>query len=199
LGLGLVGPRGLAIYVLIVAVLAVVIGAPVFAVARGRVSPEAMRLAMRAPWIGGWLQTMALERLAWSLAMALESGADARRSIRLALRSTQNPYYTSHLDAVDRVIMNGGEFHEALRGTGAFPDDFLDVLQTAELAGTHSESLARLSAEYQERAKATSRAIAVATTFLLIGLVILLLVVLIFKVAMIYFGAIYGALNDIGP
>ena len=183
LGVGLIGTRGLVIYMLIVVAAAFVIGAPAVAVARGRVSPPAMRLAMRIPGLGRWLEVIALERLAWSLAMALESGIDAKRSIRLALRSTQNPFYISHLDEVERLVVQGSEFHESLRSTGAFPDEFLNTLETAEVAGTQSESLVNLSGEYQDRAKASAKAFTVVATFAAFGLMILIMVTLIFRIA----------------
>ena len=65
------------------------------------------------------LQTMALARLSWTLSLALNAGIDANRAVRMALASTQNRYYTQHIDKADAVIMRHGQFHEALRATGA--------------------------------------------------------------------------------
>jgi type II secretory pathway component PulF len=197
LGFGLAGWRGLAIYLMIIMAAAAAIGAPALAAARGRVSPPAMRLAMQIPKLGQWLEEIALERMTWSLAMALEAGIDAQRSISLAVRSTQNPLYIAQLDQIQRLIVAGSEFHETLRSTGVFPDEFLDALETAELSGTESESLSRLSAQYQERVKASANLLTVVTTVVVFGLVALILIMLIVRLAMFYIGAIYGGLQPI--
>ena len=122
---------------------------------------------------------------------------DARRSIKLALRSTQNAYYTSHLETVDNAIAQGSEFHEALRATGSFPDDFLSSLETAEVAGTHGESLARLADDYRDRAKAAAKTLTVTSTFAVLALVFAILILLIVRLAMFYLGTLYGALEGI--
>jgi type II secretory pathway component PulF len=113
--------------------------------------------------------------------LALDAGMDARRSIKLALRSTQNAYYTSQMDAVDGAIERGREFHEALRSTGLFPEDFLSSLETAELSGTHGESLARLANDYRDRAKAAAKVLTLASTFAVLGLGMVIMVALIFQ------------------
>ena len=60
---------------------------------------------MRTPVVGTTLQTMALARLSWTLSLALNAGIDASRAIRMALDSTQNRYYTQHIDKAEAVIM----------------------------------------------------------------------------------------------
>ena len=114
---------------------------------------------------------MALARLAWTLSLALNAGIDARRAIRMALQSTQNRYYTQHTAEVDAVIVRGGQFHEALRRSGAFPEEFLTALENAEITGTESESLTRLSEDYQQRAETATLALTVAASFAIWALV----------------------------
>jgi type II secretory pathway component PulF len=112
--------------------------------------------------------------------MALDAGVDAGRSIRLALQSTRNAYYTRHDAEVQGVIARGGQFHEALERTGAFSTDFLAALQNAELSGTESESLTRMSDEYQRQAQAATTTLTVISTIVIWALVIALLVFMIF-------------------
>jgi type II secretory pathway component PulF len=111
--------------------------------------------------------------------VALESGTDATRSIALALNSTQDPYFTQHVSNVQAVIARGGQFHEALQKTGAFPSDFLHALQNAEMSGTESESLSRMSSEYQRQAEAASTALTVIASLIIWGLVAALLIFMI--------------------
>ena len=195
LGFGLVGPSGLAVYLFFVVAFFGGAAWLVVALMRGWLGPKPLELAMRLPVIGGCLRTWALSRLAWTLSLALDSGMDARAAIRMALRSTQNSYYTSQMETVDRAILQGREFHEALRATGLFPDEFLNALETAEVAGTYGESLARLASDYRDRAKGAARALTVAATFAVWALVALILIALIFRLAMFYIGTIYDALE----
>jgi type II secretory pathway component PulF len=195
LGFGLVGTSGLIKYLLCVGVVAAGITILVLSVARGRLAAGPMRLLMSVPVIGGCLRTSGLSRLAWTLSLALDSGVDARRAMSLALRATQNAYYTSQMRVVDDAITAGHEFHEALRATGLFPDEFLHALETAELSGTEAESMQRLAQEYRDRAKSAAKILTVAASFAVWGLVALILVALIFRLAFFYLNTIYGALK----
>jgi type IV pilus assembly protein PilC len=197
LGFGLVGTSGLIKYLLLVGVVAGVITWFVLALFRGWLGPKPMELALQIPVIGGCLKTAALSRFAWTLSLTLDSGLDAQRAIRLALRSTQNAYYTAHTEAAERAIRAGREFHEALSATGVFPGEFLSSLETAELAGTPGETMQRLANEYRERAKTSAKALTVASTIAVWGLVAAALIFLIFRVALFYVGTINDALKGI--
>jgi type IV pilus assembly protein PilC len=149
---------------------------------RGHLGTRPLQWAMQVPVIGGCLKTAALSRFSWTLSLTLDAGLDALRALRLSLRSTQNAYYTSHSAEAERVIASGREFHEALRATGVFPEDFLTSLETAELAGTPGATLQRLATEYRERAKAAARILAIAAAFATWIAVAGLLILLIFRI-----------------
>jgi type II secretory pathway component PulF len=123
---------------------------------------------------------MALARLSWTLSLSLNAGIDANRAVRMALGATQNRYYTQHTDKADAVIMRHGQFHEALRATGVFGDEFLTALENAEISGTETESLAHLSEDYQKRAETATMALSVAASVAIWILVASLLVFMIF-------------------
>lgn len=197
LGLGLVGGAGLATYFGGVGLFFGFIALVTFGMLRGWFGPAPLALVMRVPLIGGCLRTFALARFSWALAMSLNAGVDARESMRLALAATHNTYFASHGEAIDKVIERGGEFHEALRLTNAFPDEFVDTLEAAELSGTHSESLERISRDYQERAQHSSRLLTRFAGYLVWAMVAALLVFLIMKMAMTYVGGINDALKMI--
>ena len=152
LGFGLVGTAGLIKYLVFVGGVAGGCTLLVLLLLRGRLGAAPMQWLLRVPVVGGCLRTSALSRLAWTLSLALDSGVDARRSMRLALRATQNAYYTSRMETVDAELLAGHEFHEALRATGLFPEEFLDQLQTAEISGTHAETLEQVAKDYRTRA-----------------------------------------------
>jgi len=195
LGFGLVGTPGLLVYLgLVVTTLggAMVV---VMGLLRGAFGPAPLRVAMQLPVLGNCLKTAALSRFAWTLGLTLDSGMNARRSMELALRSTENAYYTSQMKTVDDCLMKGQEFHEALRATGLFPDEFLQMLQTAEISGTHGESLQRLADEYRQRAQTAAKALTMAASFAVWVLVALVLIALIIRLAMAAFAPYYELLE----
>lgn len=196
-GLGWSGTSGLLKYMFTVAFVVTLCTLGVMSVLRGWLGPKPMEIAMKIPVLGSCLKMSALSRLAWTLSLALNSGLEARRSIRMALRGTQNPYYTSQMEFVDVAIVEGKEFHEALRGTGLFPDEFLHEMETSELAGTQAESLERLANTYRERAKMAAKGLTAAATIAVWALVFAVVIFLIFRFAMIYIGSIYDALEPI--
>jgi type II secretory pathway component PulF len=139
----------------------------------------------------------ALARMAWTLSLALESGSDARRALRLSLRSSQLAYYEEMADQADAVILRGGEFHEALRSTGRFPDDFLMALESAEHAGAVAESLDVVSRDYSERAKLANKLLTTAATIAIGAAVAVFVVFLIFRLFFFYLGMLEDALKGI--
>jgi type II secretory pathway component PulF len=195
LGFGLVGTEGVLIYMALVIAVLGGLGVFVVAVFRGALGPLPLRVAMRIPVIGSCLKTAALSRLAWTLSLTLDSGIDARRAAQMALQATENAYYTSRMKVVNDAIAEGREFHESLRRTGLFPQEFLDSLESAELSGTHGESLQRLATEYRDRAKGAAKALTMAATFGVWIVVAAILIALIFRLAMFYIGMLYDALE----
>ncbi|MCO6453762.1 MAG: type II secretion system F family protein [Pirellulaceae bacterium] len=172
---GLSGFKGLAIYLAVVLAAGGVIGGLIMGLIRGWFGELPMAVLLRTPVVGECLRTMALSRFAWCLSMALDSGVDARRAMGMALGSTQNVYFTAHAAAIDDVLARGGQFHESLRAPGTFPDEFCDQIETAELSGTHTESLDRLAVEYRERAEQSMRNLTVVAStlfgaFVMLGL-----------------------------
>src|SRR4051794_7870646 len=153
LGWGLVGTSGAITWFVFCGFVAGGIALAAHALIRGWMGPQPVLVAMRIPVLGKCLESLALSRLTWALALALDSGMDARRAATLAIRSAQNPYYESSLERVAAAIRANQQFHESFATGGVFPNDFLQQLEVAEMAGTTTESLLRLAREYDERAR----------------------------------------------
>ena len=173
LGLGLVGPGGALIWFAFCGFIAAGVALFANAILRGWMGPQPMLLAMRIPVLGKCLESLALSRLTWSLALALDSGMDARRAVELSIRAAQNPYYESSLPRVTAGIRANREFHESFADGEVFPQDFLDQLETAEIAGATTESLLRLAKEYEDRARTAMRVLTGIVTVLVMGFVLL--------------------------
>jgi type II secretory pathway component PulF len=179
LGWGLVGTSGAITWFLFCGFVAGGIALGAYALIRGWMGPQPMLVAMRIPVLGRCLESLALSRLTWALALALDSGMDARRAAMLAIRSAQNPYYESSLQTVTNAIRANQQFYESFAAGGVFPNDFLQQLEVAEMAGTTTEALLRLAREYDERARTAMR---VLTGIATVGVMLLVFGVIIFAI-----------------
>jgi type II secretory pathway component PulF len=198
LGLGLVGNRGLVIYVMFL--IGAAIGGLLLyrAAAAGLAFMKPVQHAvMSVPVLGNSLQTLALARLAWTLAVTHDTGMDTIRAVTLAVKNAQNVIFSGSLEQVTAVIRRGGTISDGLKATGDYPQDFVDALEVGEDTGQISESMAHLSKLYEERAKAALGALAVLAGFLVWGVVAAIIIVLIFRFAMFYIGQINSLLDGI--
>lgn len=194
LGWGLVGTGGAISWFIFCGFVAGGIGLFVYALTHGWLGPQPMLVAMRIPVLGKCLESLALSRLTWSLAIALDSGMDARRAAMLSIRSAQNPYYESSLAQVADSIRANRQFHESFADAGVFPSDFIQQVEVAEMAGATTESLLRLAKEYDERARSSMRVLTGIATALVTMLVF---GIIIFAIVSLFYNAYFKPLNDI--
>lgn len=196
LGLGLVGNRGLMIYVMLLIGIAIA-GLVVYRAAAAGLAwlRPLQRAVMAIPVLGHSLKTLALARLAWTLAVTHETGMDTIRAMTLAVSNAQNVVFTASLEKVLAVIRRGGTISQGLLAAGDYPQDFVDALEVGEDTGQISEAMAHLSTLYEERAKAALGAMAVFAGFVVWGIVAAIIITLIFRFAFFYIGQINNALN----
>ncbi|MDP6467086.1 MAG: type II secretion system F family protein [Pirellulaceae bacterium] len=193
---GLYGTRGLIIYSSIVAVIVAGIAGLIFAVKNELINIDPMiRLLMQVPGIGPGIKTLAISRMTWALAMATDTDIDPRKAIELSVRTTQNTYYTSQINTMQKVITRGGEMTDAFQQTNRFPDDFLDALQTGEVAGRISETMEIIAKEYEERAKLFYRMLTVAAGTLVFMVVGIVIIAMIFALFSQYLGMLNGLME----
>ena len=196
LGLGLIGNSGLAIYICIIATLVACVAALVIAVRRGVLWIRPLeRAAMRVPILGGCLADLALARLTWALHLTMNVDMDLRHVVPLVLRATGNDYYMQHTEKIVAKIAAGGTLHEAFAAAGVFPDRFLEGLAVAEESGAIVESMERLSRIYEEEAEAALKVLTTTAGLTVALLVMAIIILMIFRVAGFYFGAINDALK----
>ena len=193
---GLSGARGAAIWFACVGCVVALIAFPIVGVLKGWFDIGPLyRLMLYIPGLGMGLRTISLARLTWALAMATDSDLPPDKAIELAVRSTQNSYYTELIEQMKLTIRRGGEMHEAFRVTGRYPDDFLDAIQTGELSGRVSETLQILSRDYDERAKIWYRGLSFACGIAVFAMVVIFMVFMIFQLVKLYLQPINDALN----
>jgi type II secretory pathway component PulF len=148
---------------------------------------------LRIPALGGPLQTIALERLAWSLSLTMNTGMDVRRALALSLRTTQNARYLDQIPTIDAEIVAGNSIHEAFCAAGGYPADFLDTLAVGEQSGKVGESMDTLARQYRERARMALSALAVIAGVGVLVMIAAFIIVLIFR---IYFTMVLAPYSD---
>jgi len=196
LGIGLVGTRGVQIYFLLIA--AIVLGGIGLyqAIRRGVAGTAALQSALlRVPVIGHAMTTLALAQLAWTLHLTLAAGMGLRQAIPLALNSTRNAHFTQLSGPIVTDVMSGREICEALARTRAFPAEFLDRLEVGERSGRLPESMEILSRQYRDEANRAIAALAMVAGFVVWGLVALLIITIILRIAMFIVGIYDEALS----
>jgi type II secretory pathway component PulF len=196
LGFGLVGDRGLRIYVAFLAAVGVLLFLVLRAVSRGMVwIRPVQRLVLQLPGIGKPLQTVALARLAWSMHVTLDAGMEVRLALRMSLRSTQSARYIDQIPTIEREVSKGNSIHEAFCRAGGYPVEFLDTLAVGEQTGKIVESMGLLARQYQERARSALATLTMLAGWVVWAAIAALLIALIFRVFSFYLGAINGALT----
>jgi len=197
LGFGLVGSRGLAVYVMLLAMAGASIWLVVRAITRGLVWTRSIqRLVLKIPGVGKPLRTLALSRLAWAMHLTMNTGMEVRRALKLSVRSTQNARYTDQIPTIDAEIVGGNSIHGAFIVAGGYPADFLDTLAVGEQSGKIVESMGLLAKQYQDRARMAMAALAVVAGVAVMLLIAGLIIAMIFRIFITsYLGPINEALK----
>lgn len=181
------------VWFLLCGLVATMIALTAHALTRGWLGPQPVLLAMKIPVLGKSLESLALSRLTWSLALSLDSGMDARKAVELSIRAAQNPFYEASLADVTGNIRANKEFHESFRAAGIFPEDFVNSLEAAELAGATTESLLRLAQQYEDRARTALR---ILTAIATVGVMLLVFGVIIFAIFALFFELYMKPINE---
>lgn len=195
LGLGLTGTAG-AITFLVIAFGFVGVILAVMKVAANnvtfRVRMEGMLMVL--PGWGPALLSFALQRFAVALQMCVEAGLRAEKTMQYCFRATSNSAFTSREGRAVAVVKKGGEMYDALTASGApFPDEFREMILMGEETGNMTEVMERLAERYREEAERRLRSAAQMTSYGIYGLVALMIILAIFKIASIYLGALGNA------
>lgn len=192
LGLGLTGPRGLAVYGGILAALALVavIAFPALMTswhARGAVRRLVERLPLAGP------AARAAEAARWCRAAALASGAGMEVGSVVAITSQAAPGLARDPDTITAQLRLGASLEESLEAGGGFPREVLEAVGLGEESGTTAESLGRLVPVFEERARRGFAAAAQGLGWVAWGGVVGLVVLLVFRVMGVYVGIIEQA------
>ncbi|QDT69853.1 Type II secretion system protein F [Planctomycetes bacterium MalM25] len=198
LGLGLVGTRGLMIYLNSLMGVALLLGLAWTVIRRQPEWGARLRgFASRVPGIGSVFQKLSLARIAWALRLMLNVEMDLRGVGPIALRASDNAFYAQHGEAVAGWISRGLPLSESFGQTRVFPREFLDTLEVAEQAGTIVESMDRLTRQYEEEAESAIHKLSIVLATVVWAGVACLVILLIFRVFSFYTGILEDALEGL--
>jgi type IV pilus assembly protein PilC len=103
--------------------------------------------------IGPCLYAIAMTRFCMALRLTMESGMSIAKALRLSMHATGNQAFIVAADEVVESVRSGSDLEAALRSTGLFTDDFLDILANAEEGGRVAEVMAHQGDYYEEEAR----------------------------------------------
>lgn len=194
-GLGLTGGAGAVIFLAVafgsVGVVLVVLKVAANNV-RWRTKLEGMLL--RVPVWGPAMLSFALQRFAVALRMCSEAGLRAEQTLRYSFAATSNAAFTTRADRAVEVVKRGRDIGEALAASGApFTDEFREMILMGEETGNMSEVMERMAVRYREEAERRLKTAAQTTSYGIYGMVAIMIIIAIFKIAGIYLGAIGAA------
>lgn len=194
LGLGLVGARGLAIYLGVIAGVALAVGGLIWSLRRGWWwAGRWQRLVLRLPVLGGAMRDLALARIAWAMHLTMGAGMDVPRALEISLAAARNAKFDDDATALRRSLAQGASIAEAFRQRDGYPDEFLDALTVGEQSGRLSESLGLLSQQYQRRARDAMATLTTVAGWLVWALVAGLIIMVIFRLAFFYLNTLNEA------
>jgi len=192
LGLGLAGPRGLAIYAAILAAVTLVALIALPALVRSWHARGAVRrLVERLPVVGP--AARAAEAARWCRAAALASGAGMEVGSVVAIVSQAAPGLARDPDTITAQLRRGASLEGSLAAGGGCPREVLEAVGLGEESGTTAESLGRLVPMFEERARRGFAAAAQGLGWAAWGGVAGLVVLLVFRVMGVYVGIIEQA------
>ena len=196
LGLGLTGTRGALIWFGTAFGLAAAGAGLWFAAKRTLAGARVFDpLLLAVPVLGTALRKFALARFSWAFALTQNAGMEIRGTLRSALSATGNGAYAGSYDEVWSRVAAGEELTDALRSTGLFPPDYLEMFEVAEASGSVPETLNRIGPDLEADARRAMKALAAALGWVVWAVVAGFIVWIIFSIALTYVGMITDAAN----
>jgi type II secretory pathway component PulF len=199
LGFGLVGVRGLIVYVCFLACVAAIITAVYFWIKRSVQRSRIVHYFLNnIPRIGRLFRLLSLMKLTWAMYLTMKTGMDIRRALTLSFSTAGYAPISDTLPALLDTIERGGNLTEAFTdlSSGIFPvfdNDFVTAIETGEQTGDLPEVMQRLSKRYLAEGLMQLKAVSVIGGFLLYGMIMAFIVFIIFRIAMFYIGTINAA------
>ena len=147
---------------------------------------------MAIPVVGGCMRAFAVARFSWAYYLTQQAGMPVDESLDAGLRATANGAFIGRTRQIVDDVMEGELLTDALANSRLFPEEFIETVHVAETSGTVPEALHRLSPQFEDQARRSLRALAVACGWAVWASVAAFIVFLIFRVVLWYTGMLSG-------
>jgi len=148
------------------------------------------RFVLGLPALGPCLRAILMSRFTIAMHMTLDSGLSIGKALRLSLEATGNAYFASRADGVVLALKNGEALHDALRASGLFTDEFMEMILTSEESGRVPEMMKQQSQYYHEEASRKMRTLTMVASGGVWFCVAVFVIAMIFRIFSVYLGII---------
>lgn len=183
--MGLAGPSGAIKFLSIVVVALTVLTIGYFA------SRTILRMGhlvdsflLRIPVLGPTLSTLAISRFCMSMNITVDAGTPIENCVDLSLKATSNHAFSSRAETARLAIKGGETLTQVLKETHLFPDEFIDIVESAEEGGREPDMFQKQAELYNESAMTRIRLLAQAASFLVWGIVATFIIIFVFQIFM---------------
>lgn len=148
------------------------------------------RFLMRIPVLGYCMRSFGIARFSWAYHLTQNAGMPVDESIKASMRATNNGAFISEGDRIIYWIKKGETVTEALRESGLFPNDVIEMIHVGETSGTVPEMLHRLGPQFEDQARRSMAALAGALGWLVWLIVAGFIIFVVFTIMLWYVGMI---------
>ena len=160
--------------------------------ALGMKAAWAHQVMLRVPIIGPCLYAIAMARFTLALRLTLDSGLPVAQALRLSMEATGNIHFANRAEKAIVAVKSGKSLRQAIRATGLFADDFLQIISTAEEGGRVPEMMQFQMDYWQDEAKRRMTMLTRAAGGAVWLGVACFIIYAIFRLANVYFDALGG-------
>lgn len=181
LGIGLVGARGLRIYLCWVGGASALLITVIVAYRNGRFSFLSHAVGY-IPIVRSLVTIFPEARFVQALALSLDAGLDSWQSIDLAFKSAQSPLYDAQAERAKAGIRDGRDMHSVLARTGLLTADTLEAVKLGEESGRLPETLEKQFQFLRQQVKGMLTKFVYAASSVIWVIIVTILIFIIFRV-----------------
>lgn len=196
LGFGLIGVRGLIVYLAFLANIALIGGVFVWLFRNRLLGTSSLQyVLLYIPKLGTFLKTLALVRLCRSLYLTLRTGMDVPQAIALSFDAAAFAPISDQKRVVLRELERGGTLTEAFLASRYLGDSIVHHVHVGEEAGAVPEMMNRTAKILMQEVVLLLKQLSVIGFYLVFILVAGIIVFFIFRLASFYLGIIDSVLQ----
>ncbi len=199
LGFGLIGFRGLTVYLVFLAAIAGA-GFALYQFMKQSInrSRAVHYFLLRIPKVGTLLKTLALTRLTWGLHLTFRTGMDVKRALTLSFNAVGFAPISDNLPIMLQAIDNGSTLTDAFLAANHLDSDLISCVDSGEQSGTLPELMSKLTTQYLQQSLLNLKILSVVGGFAVYGCIAGVIILIIFRLAMFYIGMLNDAVKMAG-